>query len=217
MILFLIAGIMVLALYKAIYSYAAASGMLGEAARSKYEHQTEAGSGMLSMLMAGRSEFFIGLIAAMDRPIMGFGPRAEDTQGYAQSYFMKYGTLDDVGSYLYTQKAYYDAGVRMVIPSHSHIIAGWQWCGLPGLIFFIWVLYRLWKHMKLYSGVIPQWFGYYALAVPSMAWSIFFNPYGARWSLGLLMVCLAFSRSVSRGKMCLPLEMQLEAMKYDKK
>ena len=60
---FMIVGIIVLFTYKTVYSYAASNGHLGEAARSKYEHQTERGKGAMSMLVSGRSGFFIALSA----------------------------------------------------------------------------------------------------------------------------------------------------------
>jgi len=212
---FALLGIATLIIYKSVYSYAAGNGYLGEDARGKYERQTRQGSSVVSLLVSGRTEFFIGLLAALDKPIMGFGPRAEDTEGYAERFLVAYGTPDDIRKYFAIQQIEGASGVRLIIPTHSHILAAWVWCGIVGLIFFLWVLFRIWQHIRYYSGAIPQWFGYFALAIPTMVWSIFFNPFGSRWYLPLLMVCMNFARGVAKGRIALPYDMEQEAMRYD--
>ena len=212
---FMAAGVLVLFCYKAVYSYAAREGILGEAAQNKYLHQTDQGTGIVKMLVAGRTEFFIALTAIVDHPIIGFGPRAEDKKGYAGNFLLKYGTASDISSYYYYERNYLGRGMVASIPTHSHIMAGWVWCGLPGLVFFLWMLYTIYQHLRFYSACIPQWFGYFALTIPSMIWSIFFNPFGARYTIPLLMVCIHFARAIGRGRLQLPYEMEMEARKHD--
>lgn len=208
-------GAVVLFAYKIVYSYAADNGYLGEEARTKYEHQTDRGKGSISMLVSGRTEFFIALSAIVDHPIIGFGPRASDTGGYAEKFLVKYGTEQDVLGYFLALQRNAALGFVRSIPTHSHIMAAWLWCGLPGLIFFLWVLYVIFRHCRYYAFVVPQWYGYFALIIPTMVWSIFFNPFGARYSLPLMMVLLLYAKAVGDGKMLLPYELEIEARKYD--
>jgi hypothetical protein len=79
----------------------------------------------------------------------------------------------------------------------------------------VWVLYVIFRHVRHYASVVPQWYGYFALTIPSMIWSIFFNPFGARSSLPLLMVLMFFAKSIGDRKMLLPFELEIEARKYD--
>jgi len=212
--IFFIVGIIVLFCYKVVYSYAASEGYLGEEARNKYIVQTDRGTGALSLLIAGRTEFFIALSAIVDHPIIGFGPRAEDRVGYAERFLMRYGTQKDIEGYLFYKAHYLNQGMPAAIPTHSHIMASWVWCGIAGLVFFVWVLYIVYQHIRYYSGAIPHWFGYFALTLPGMVWSIFFNPFGARWGIALPMVCMFFARAIGQGRMMLPYDMEMEARKY---
>ena len=212
---FLIVGMLVLIAYKFTYSYAARSGWLSSDAQTKYEHQTEQGTGALAMLMSGRTEFFIALMAIKDHPIIGFGPAAEDQYGYTEKFLTKYGTYEDIQQYYFMWQYMMYHGARPMIPTHSYLMAGWVWCGLPGAIFFVWMLIVLYKHIKYYLDAIPQWYGYFALTIPSMVWSIFFNPFGARWNIGLLMACIYFARAVGSGKMILPYDLEMEARRHD--
>ena len=211
----MIAGIIVLFTYKTVYSYAAGNGYLGEAARSKYEHQTERGKGVVSMLVAGRSGFFIALSAIVDHPIIGFGPRAPDKRGYTEKFLLKYGTDQDILGYAIASRRNAALGLVHSIPTHSHIMAAWVWCGLPGLIFFLWILYVFFRHLSHYASAVPQWYGYFAVTIPSMAWSIFFNPFVSRSALPLLMVLIFYAKAVGDGRMRLPFELEIEARKYD--
>lgn len=213
-IAFLIVGMIMLIVYKCTYSYAARNGLLSSDAQTKYEHQTEQGTGALAMLMSGRTEFFIALMAIKDHPIVGFGPAAEDKYGYTEKFLAKYGTYEDIQQYYFMWQYFMYQGVRPMIPTHSHLMAGWVWCGLPGAIFFVWMLFVLYKHIKCYLAAIPQWFGYFALTIPSMVWSIFFNPFGVKWNIGLLMACIYFARAVGTRKMILPYELEMEVQRH---
>lgn len=213
--IFMVVGMIVLFSYKFVYSYAAANGYLGDEARIKYEHQTNRGKGAISMLVAGRTEFFIALSAIVDHPIIGFGPRAEDTNGYAENFLLRYGTEQDILGYYYCLRQSMALGIVRGIPTHSHIMAAWLWCGLPGLIFFLWVLYTIYRHLRYSISAVPQWFGYFALTIPSVVWSIFFNPFTDRMSLPLLMVLMFYARAVRDRKVMLSYELELEASKHD--
>ena len=207
-LVFVVLGLLGVVLFKFVYSYTASTGLLGEAARGKYERQTSQGGGMLRLLMSGRKEFFTAIPAAIHRPIMGYGPQAEDKDGYALQFLLKYGDESDIQHYNAMRLRAARTGWTMPIPTHSHVMAAWVWCGLFGLIFFLWWLYLIYQYLRHYIAAIPQWYGYFALTIPS-----FTN----RWMLGLFAACLFFARAVGRGTMRLPPDMEFEAEKYDTK
>lgn len=213
LILMAVIGVVVLLAYKAAYAYTASRGYLGEDARIKYEHQTDRGKGVFAMLVAGRTEFFIALTAIIDHPLIGFGPRAEDTHGYTERFLLDYGTEADIRGYYYYAYQYASQGLRASIPSHSHIMGAWLACGISGLIFFLWIFYQFYLHFRFYISAIPQWYGYFVITIPSIAWGILFNPVTDRYVLPLLMVCIFYSKAVSLGKIVLPYELELEATK----
>ncbi len=213
--LFFFLGIVSLFIIKQSYVFAAKNGILGADAQSKYESQTRRGSGFLTMLMSGRMGFFTAIPAALDRPIIGYGPYAEDKEGYASRFIMEYGDVQDIQEYLVAEQRAFAVGYRRRIPTHSYIMGAWVHYGIMGLIFYLWVLYLLYQHIKLYSSAIPQLYGYFSMLIPYTLWNIFFSPFNNRWEFAMLMVCIFYARSIGKGLIRLPEEMELEARKYD--
>lgn len=213
-VIYAIVGIALVFAYKAIYSGLAQSGVLGELAQNKYERQTRQGNSLLKMLMAGRCEFFTALRAAVDQPIMGFGPYAEDTKGYRRRFVYKYGDEDDLKYLLYVEQMAMEMGFKMPIPTHSHIMGSWIHNGIFGLIFWLWVLKLMIGHLRFRLSTIPQWFGYFALMIPAFFWDIFFSPLTERAKFAMFLVCLLLARSIHNGKLRLTIEMQMEAEKH---
>lgn len=209
-------GVLVVLLYANIYFYAASTGKLGADAQGKYEAQTDGGrGGILHMIMSGRKEFFIGLSAAIDRPIVGFGPTAPDKAGYMHKFLLKYGTLEEVAGYHVFMEVRRKIGYVLPIVSHSHIIGAWINYGIVGLFFYVWLLWQIYKHLKYYSSAIPQWYGYFALTIPTFLWHIFFSPFGDRSIFALFVSCLMIAKAVSLGLVPLSYRMETEARKYD--
>lgn len=211
----MIVGACFLVAMKFAYQHLASTGVLGEEARTKYEGQTRKGNSIMALLMAGRSEFFVGLCAALDRPIMGFGPMAEDTGGYGMRFVMKYGDDIDIRRMANAEFIAARSGNWVVIPTHSHIVGGWVHYGLFGMIFYVWILYLFFNHFKCYAACIPQLHGLFSSLIPLYLWHIFFSPFGSRWMFALLMACIFFARAIGNGKMRLPYAMEIEAEKYD--
>lgn len=211
----MIVGACFLVAMKFAYQHLASTGALGEEARTKYESQTRKGNSIMALLMAGRSEFFAGLRAALDRPIMGFGPQAEDTGGYGMRFVMKYGDETDIRRMANAEFIAARSGNWVVIPTHSHIVGGWVHYGLFGMIFYVWILYLFFSHFKRYAACIPQLHGLFSSLIPLYLWHIFFSPFGSRWMFALLMACIFFARAIGNGKMRLPYAMEMEAEKYD--
>lgn len=218
-IYFVMLGVIGIIALKSIYSAMAISGMLGEKSIEKYEKQTSSGKGLLNLLMSGRKEFFISLIAAKDRPIVGFGPRAEDTKGYAESFLLKYGSEEDIQNYftLIKNRTARIGDWYRVIPTHSYIGAFWVYYGIIGLLFWLYILMLIWKYFRTYLTAIPHFFGYLSISFPGMLWDIFFSPYGNRFGSVLPIVCVLFARAVAKRRIILPYRMINEIEMIEKK
>lgn len=212
-------GFIGIIMFKIAYSFAASSSALGERAQKKYEKQTAAGRSSLHILMAGRKEFFISLIAALDKPILGYGPKGEDTKGYTEQFLREYGSQEDFEAYMREslQIARRYGYVYKAIPTHSHIGSFWVYYGIAGLVYWVYVLWLIWRYFRCYAPAIPQYFGFLALSFTGMIWSIFFNPYGFRFGGVLPIVCALFAKAVYQNKMSLTPQMidQIENFEHN--
>ena len=192
-----------------VYKYLAANDYLTVQAREKYEAQTKNKKGVLGLLMGGRSEFFIGLIAAIDKPIYGHGPWPVDHKGYAEEFLRDYGDMEDYRKLedwnRYLVNTYGRKSLR-VIPCHSMIVGGWLFHGILGFPFWIYILCKMFILLKRYIDVVPQWFGYYAVTIPALTWGIFFSGYGARMSTCFFITVMLLSFAAGKGKILLPKE-----------
>lgn len=209
--MFMACLVLVLICAKYAYQYTASNGLLGEGAQRKYEAQTKHGNSILSMLMAGRTEFFVSFRAVFDKPILGHGPRAEDTNGYWMKFVSEYGDERDILSMQNSLALAAQHGQRVTIPSHSHIMGGWLHYGIFGFIFYAWILLLIYQHFKRHMGAIPQWYGFFASFVPYYMWNIFFSPFGSRWMFAILMTCIFYARAIGRGYLQLPIELEMQA------
>lgn len=203
---------------KMAYSHAAKTGLLGDKAYEKYVKQTSRGTSTLHILMAGRKEFFVGMIAALDKPIVGHGPKAEDTKGYYNEYLRKYGSVEDYEQRLWelSQNAARGIDAYYVIPTHSFIASFWVYYGIFGLIFWIYALGLFWQYFRRYAPMIPQWYGYLALFLPTMVWGAFFAPFGDRLGEALPFVCILFAKAVYKKRFQLPPEMMREIAQHNR-
>ena len=195
------------------YKTLASKGYLNEKAMKKYEGQSKRGDNVVALLMSGRAEFFVGLFAAWDNPIWGCGPWARDENGVYEDFLLKYGDYEDFMKYM---KSRQDAALRghgaHMLPTHSHIVGFWAYYGILALPFWPYVLWCMWRHFRHNMAAIPQWYGYFALALPLYAWHIFFSPYGNRVEDCLFITCLLLADSVSKGRCQLPSSMVNELM-----
>lgn len=194
-VLALVGGVIVLTMVNASYRYAVKSGKLGEEELSKYEKQTSSGEGALNLLMAGRGDFFIGLIAVIDKPLLGHGSWALDTNGYQEEFYSRYGSESDLNRY-YRRLQH---GVR-TIPGHSHIISFWLWHGIAGGVFWIYIFVLILKTLKSNMALVPEWYGYFGLAIPSLVWAILFSPFGMRTTVCCLIVACLFVNAIAKGR-----------------
>lgn len=203
---FLCTAVIMVIVITSAYKYAATSGILGEDAQRKYEGQTKGREGVLALLMGGRLEFFVGLYANLQKPIIGYGPWALDQDGYYEDFLYKYGSSEDFDKYQITKEWQLKQGyfVRNLLPSHSHIIGFWQAYGIAGLLLWLYVLGQIVRYFRKDLISVPAWFGFIAVATPSLLWNVFFSPLGDRISVAMFMVALMFTRSVRMGRFYLP-------------
>lgn len=178
------------------YKYCAVNNYLGERAYNKYMGQTKIGEGILNILMSGRSGFFAGLRAAVDRPILGYGPWPIDEKGYYREYVRKYGDVEDLR---HIDKMELQ-GRRERIPGHSWIVVFWTWYGALGLLCMLYIGWLLLSTLKNRMAVIPDLFGYFAFMLPTMLWGWLFSPFGSRTGMSLMFVLCVFVKSIDKGR-----------------
>lgn len=214
-VVFLLGMLLVTVAAKNAYKYAAVSGYLGEHAKAKYYGQTKQGDSVLRLLMAGRAEFFIGLRAALDHPIVGFGTMAPDDKGYWAEFLWKYADHDDYDLFMRLNARNEQYGGRLQIPVHSYIVSFWGQSGIIGLVFSIYITYLVFQYFRHYAQCIPHWYGFFSCTIPSLAWSMFFSPYGHGVTMPMLFTGLLMARAVGRGWLVLPEELEIEARRYE--
>lgn len=195
--LMLLLGLLIVPFFTVFYKYCAVHGYLGEAAYKKYMEQTKQGGDALSILRAGRGEFFIGLTACLDKPIVGHGPWAYDDKGYTREYMRKYATLEDYRRITGYMDAY---GVVGMIPAHSWIISFWLWYGVLGLICMGYVGIMFYQTLRRRLRVVPELYGYWAYYLIPTIWHFFFSPFGGRTSAALLFTLCLLTRAIEKGQ-----------------
>ncbi len=178
------------------YKEAATRGLMGVKEADKYEEQAK-GSSVIEMLMKGRAEFFVSLMAIADKPFLGHGSFALDTKGYVLDYWVKYGADYEAIRRLEINDRLY--GVRL-IPAHSHITCYWMWAGIPGLLPWLYILYLLYMTLFKRAFVYPPYFGFFAIIIPNILWAIFFSPYGGRTNMGFLIAACLVVQTMERAQ-----------------
>lgn len=196
LVLMLIALVVVGVAVKAVYKQAVIKGYLGEEEQKKYEMQTVESESPLAMLMAGRVEFFVGLFAASQAPVLGRGSWAFDNDNIYLDYLSRYGTEDDYKK-LIMRSEKIGSGL-MLIPFHSHIVTYWMWHGAFGLLFWVFVLYLLGTTLKSRMHLIPELFGYLALTLPLYIWDVLFSPLGDRVGEATIITVCLLLRKISK-------------------
>lgn len=197
------------------YQIAATQGWLGEKARDKYEAQTKGNKSLGALLLGGRMESFCGLIACVDKPIIGFGPWAMDEKGYVREFLMKFANEEDFEQFLQNEQwmAKSSGGWGMhLIPGHAIIVQFWLWYGIFGLLFWLYIIFILLRYLKQDCWAVPQWYFWLTAAIPGTFWNIFFSPFGDRFGSTLFFVAILLVRAVRKGRQMMPLEMCREIM-----
>jgi hypothetical protein len=152
------------------YTYFAATGKLGEAAKNKYEMQSSGNIGNLG----GRSSFFRGLIAVMYHPIIGVvdpvKANIDDIQEITEDYIAFVGNDNE----------YITSYNSNNISGHSTIIDWWLSYGILALPFWIFLLIQCYICLTKYIFVYKPLTAYLLVGVISLVWDVFFSPFGIR-------------------------------------
>ena len=159
------------------YEHFASNGTLGEEAKAKYNMQKANGDNMLE---GGRIETFMGMWAALKKPIFGYGSYAKDKKNmiYKQYYLEKHNKR------VYSRRERY-------MPGHSYIIGSWVGNGILGLIFWIYILMVLFKIFT--SGCImcePRLLCMLLFSTCALLWNICFSPLNNRIGTLFLIISL---------------------------
>ena len=201
-----------------LYRVAVTEGWLGEDALKKYEQQTQGDTSIMALLLGGRMESFCGLIACVDKPIVGFGPWAEDKNGYTGEFLSKYGTYEDYGNYIRSMEWRLARGITYhMIPVHAYITEFWLWYGIFGLLFWLYIIFVFIRYLKQDCWVVPQWFMWIAASMPGYFWGIFFSPWSDRIGGIVFVVACLMARAVRMGVQPLPDYMEEEIFKVETK
>ena len=212
----LVAAIIGVFVAKNVYAYAAVNDWLGEDARKKYEKQTQGDKSMKRLLMGGRMESFCGLVACMDKPIVGFGPWALDRGGYVNEFLSKYATAEDYESFTRSEMGNM-SGREHLIPCHAYITEFWLWYGIFGLLFWLYVLFVFVRFIRQDCWAVPQWYMWLAASIPGFCWGIFFSPWADRVGGILFVVACLMVRAVRKGQQPLPIDMQRAIWENEKR
>lgn len=199
-----------------LYHVSATQGWLGEESQKKYEMQSKGEKSIVKLLLGGRMESFCGLIACVDKPIVGFGPWALDKNGYVETFLTKYGTHEDYMRHISKLEYARQSGdVIGMIPCHAHITEFWLWFGIFGLLFWVYVIFVLLRYLKQDCWAVPQWFMWIAASIPGYFWGIFFSPWASRVSGILFVVACLMVRAVRQRRIALPPTMIREIQRVD--
>lgn len=184
--LILVIGVIALGGIKFAYSWAAETGRLGEKAVRKYRDQTQRGTDILSILISGRTDFFVGLYACLQKPIVGHGPWPQDTEGYRVYFLTKYGTEEEIKNAIEFSLRYSER----TIPAHSHLVGYWLEYGILGLPFWLYVLWLMFRYFRQDVDIVPGLYGLLALGIPGVIWGILFSPYSSRVGIPIMISAL---------------------------
>lgn len=165
------------------YEYTVTHGYMGEDEFQKYEAQSQSKIGLLS----GRSQFLVCFYAIRDSPILGFGSWALDWQGYNLKALEFLEDDEAIEKYLKT-------GEIAPLGAHSCLMTAYLWHGLAASFFWIYVLWLIVLVIRKYLGSVPACFGYLALSLPSLMWSVLFSPFGGRVNVVFILILCLFAR-----------------------
>ena len=156
------------------YKQLAMNGSLGEVAEEKYQEQASSKYGIIS---GGRSEFFVGLYAAIKSPVFGYGSYAKDN-GINDEFANLIGAIN------------YQGFEVEQIKTHSHIVGFWVWNGILSLPFWIFVIGQLILYLRKNICSVPQVMAYMLVSNILLLWNILFSPFADRISFSFVLIAM---------------------------
>lgn len=144
-------------------------GLVSQEAQEKNESEAQAGS----LLLGGRPEFFTGLKAAIDSPIIGHGswPRDMKYIEMQSDLMQEYGLKPDLRDA--------ETGERGLIPSHSHVVGAWVWAGILGAVFWVYILGLTVRGIVRVAVARPPIAPVLCWMMVGLFWDNLFSPFGS--------------------------------------
>lgn len=129
----------------------------------------------INLLMTGRSETIVAMIAVSDKPIFGHGSWAPDPGGkYTLMAYQMHGNEDR-----FDLKVESGTG-QFIIPSHSVLIGIWMTAGVGGFILMVYIIIllyrRAFKLVKAYNFQKNPSFPILLFFITNGAWIFMFSP-----------------------------------------
>ena len=133
------------------------------------------------------------------------------------TFLEKYGDAEDYERNLQilNHRAKHGYSSLNYIPAHSHIAGFFLWFGVVGLIYWLYILYAIFRYLHKEMAAAPQWFGALALATPSFLWTLFFSGFGFRIVTLPYVVLLFMAHAYYTGAKRLPIEIEIQIRKAE--
>jgi hypothetical protein len=155
------------------YEYAAAHGLLGQAAKAKYALQSNGKIKLIAPFAADRPTFYIGIKAIEASPIIGHGSWARNPKYTTEALAALKRDGYTVDPNLINQLK---TAVR--IPSHSYLLEAWVDGGIAGGIFWLVIVGLVGAVFLSLYAIRDNLSPLIALLMMSLAWNIFLSSYG---------------------------------------
>ena len=164
-----------------VYEKLASNGSLGEYAYEKYVKQKNNEIG----LMSGRMEAIMDADLISKSPIIGYGSFAKDKTGYVKQFYIEHNI-----PYIVKKNIDMDS-VENMLPRHSCIGGLWMWHGIGAGIFWIYILYIIFRALKSGSYLLePKLMALSVYSMLSETWNTLFSPMAVRLTMLFLWVYL---------------------------
>lgn len=155
---------------ESLYDQIIRTGALGEKALEKHLKQTTNGE---NILLGGRAESAISIIAFADKPLLGHGSWAESRE-YRALYFQIKAAKGEPINWNAPFISRSD-----LIPTHSMLMGAAVEHGIAGFAFWVYIL-TIAARAFILGGIGPKpASALELLAVTSLIWDVFFSPFGA--------------------------------------
>lgn len=165
-----------------VYESLASNGTLGEEAYKKYIKQSTSSLGLAS----GRIEAIMDADLISKSPIIGYGSYAKDRTSYVRNFYIKHHIPFNPSTFDRDENS-----VENMLPRHSRIGGLWMWHGIGAGVFWIYILFLIFRTFKTGAFLIePKLIGLCIFTMMTEVWDIFFSIMSVRLPLLFLIVFL---------------------------
>jgi O-antigen ligase len=180
------------------YEYAAAHGLLGQAAKAKYALQSSGKFRLIAPFVADRPTFYIGIKAIEASPIIGHGSWARNPKYTTEA-------LADL------KKDGYNVDPNLInqlkgedtIPAHSYLLEAWVDGGILGGLFWLVILGLVAAVFLTLYAIRESLSPLIAFLMMYLTWSILLSPYGSDQRVTAVYSILVLLYAWRRGRQLL--------------